>query len=134
MTHDELMASIRAEFGRQLRLFRNEAAGAWAGKAQRMQDGGVFIPAPRFIQAGLCPGSADLIGWRKVLITPEMVGRDFAQFTAIEVKTGSGRLEGKQRAFLDAVDDQGGLAVLATSLNDVRLALGPPAQPKKAGR
>ena len=35
---------------------------------------------------GLCKGSSDCIGWTTVKITPEMVGRKVAVFTAIEVK------------------------------------------------
>jgi ribosomal protein S19 len=39
------------------------------------------------VQFGLCKGSADLIGWKRVTVTPEMVGSTVAVFTSIEVKT-----------------------------------------------
>jgi hypothetical protein len=41
----------------------------------------------RPVQFGLCKGSADLIGWKRVTVTPEMVGSIVAVFTSIEVKT-----------------------------------------------
>ena len=45
----------------------------------------------RPVQFGLCKGSADLIGYRTITITPEMVGQQVAVFTSIEVKTPTGR-------------------------------------------
>jgi hypothetical protein len=41
----------------------------------------------RPVSFGLCKGSADLIGYRTITITPEMVGQQVAVFTSIEVKT-----------------------------------------------
>lgn len=63
--------------------------------------------------------SADLIGWRRVLITADMVGSGIAQFTSIECKaegwkfTGSDREIAQQRwATLVAAD--GGYAKIVT--------------------
>ena len=56
-----------------LRMFRN-TVGACATAA-----GG-------WIQYGLSIGSSDLIGWRSVEVTPEMVGKRVAIFAAVEVK------------------------------------------------
>lgn len=64
---------------------------------------------------GLAPGSSDLIGWTPVDITPEMVGRTLAVFTAIEVKTTRGRVSEAQDKFLKRVERDGGFAVLARS-------------------
>lgn len=59
------------------------------------------------IRFGLCVGSSDLIGW-----TP----RDgVAVFTAIEVKTATGRLSEEQEKFLAAVEKAGGIAGVARS-------------------
>lgn len=41
--------------------------------------------------------SADLIGWRRVTITPEMVGRVLAQFVSRECKPGGWRYTGHDR-------------------------------------
>jgi hypothetical protein len=72
----------------------------------------------RPVSFGLCKGSADLIGWRTVTITPEMVGQQVAVFTSIEVKTASGRLTPEQRQWLAAVETAGGIAGVARSVED----------------
>jgi hypothetical protein len=78
----------------------------------------------RPVSFGLCKGSADLIGWRTVTITPEMVGQQVAVFTSIEVKAASGRLRPEQRQWLDAVQAAGGIAGVARSVDDARALLG----------
>ena len=40
----------------------------------------------RRITSGLAPGSADLIGFTPVVITPDMVGRTVAVFLSVEAK------------------------------------------------
>jgi hypothetical protein len=52
----------------------------------------------RPVSFGLCKGSADLIGWKRVTVTPEMVGSTVAVFTSIEVKTATGRLQTRAAA------------------------------------
>lgn len=72
----------------------------------------------RPVQFGLCKGSADLIGWRTVTITPEMVGQQVAVFTSIEVKTPTGRVQPEQKQWLEAVQAAGGIAGIARSVED----------------
>jgi len=72
----------------------------------------------RPVSFGLCKGSADLIGWRTVTVTPEMVGQQVAVFTSIEVKAASGRLRPEQRQWLDAVQAAGGIGGVARSVAD----------------
>ena len=72
----------------------------------------------RPVSFGLCKGSADLIGWRTVTITPEMVGTQVAVFTSIEVKTPTGRVKPEQQQWLDAVQAAGGIAGVARSVED----------------
>lgn len=67
---------------------------------------------------GLAKGSADLIGWRTITITPDMVGRQLAVFTSIEVKTERGRVRPEQHAWLTAVTGAGGIAGIARSIQD----------------
>jgi hypothetical protein len=52
---------------------------------------------------GLCKGSADLIGYRTITITPDMVGQQVAVFASIEVKTPTGRIRPEQQAWLDTI-------------------------------
>jgi len=72
----------------------------------------------RPVSFGLCKGSADLIGWRTVTITPEMVGQQIAVFTSIEVKSSSGRVKPEQQQWLNAVQAAGGIAAVARSVAD----------------
>ena len=74
----------------------------------------------RPVSFGLCKGSADLIGWRTVTITPDMVGQQVAVFTSIEVKTATGRVKPEQQQWLDAVQAAGGIAGVARSVEDAQ--------------
>jgi hypothetical protein len=70
------------------------------------------------VQFGLARGSADLIGWRTITITPEMVGTQLAVFTSIEVKTPTGRVRPEQQAWQRTVSNAGGIAGIARSIRD----------------
>ena len=72
----------------------------------------------RPVSFGLCKGSADLIGWRTVTVTPEMVGQQIAVFTSIEVKAASGRIRPEQQQWLNAVEAAGGIAGIARSVGE----------------
>ena len=79
----------------------------------------------RGITYGLCPGSADLIGWQSVEITPDMVGQRVAVFLAIETKhpkTGTRRKQ--QRNFIEQVQLAGGKAGFARSTAEATTILG----------
>jgi len=77
----------------------------------------------RLVRYGLATGSADLIGWQTLTITPDMVGQRFARFLSIEVKTPTGRLSPEQETWRAAVLKAGGIAVVARSVDDVRFLL-----------
>lgn len=106
----DLQQRIRLALGTRpdLRLFRNQVG---------------QLPDPRTgrpVQFGLARGSADLIGWRTITITPDMVGRQVAVFTSIEVKTPTGRVRPEQQAWLSAVQRAGGIAGIARSIQDAK--------------
>lgn len=103
-----LQQQIRLALGThpQTRLFRNQVGS---------------LPDPRtgrLVTFGLARGSADLIGWRTVTITPDMVGHRLAVFTSIEVKTPTGRIRPDQAAWMGAVQAAGGIAGIARSVPD----------------
>ena len=64
------------------------------------------------------PGGGDLLGWRTVEVTPEMVGQQLAVFTSIEVKTRTGKLRPEQEQWLKVVRAAGGIAGVARSVED----------------
>ena len=102
-------------------------------RAFRNQVGSLPDPrSGRLVQFGLARGSADLIGWRTLVITPEMVGQRVAVFTSLEIKTPTGRLAPAQRHWLHAVEGAGGIAGVARSVGDalrIVTASGLPASP-----
>ena len=71
------------------------------------------------------PGGSDLIGYRKVTVTPEMVGQEIAQFAAVEVKTPRGRVRPEQQQFIDHVLSAGGIAGIARSVAEAQELLLP---------
>ncbi len=74
----------------------------------------------RVISAGLLtPGASDLIGIKRVTITPEMVGQTIAVFAAVEVKTAVGDVKPEQENFIEKVKKYGGLAGVARSPDDL---------------
>lgn len=79
----------------------------------------------RLVRFGLCEGSADLIGYSTVTIGPEHLGQRLAVFTAIEVKTPTGRPTAQQAAFLEHIQQAGGRAGVARSVEEAeRIAAG----------
>jgi hypothetical protein len=86
------------------------------------------LPDPRtgrWVQFGVAsPGGSDLIGYRSITITPDMVGQRVAVFTAIEVKTATGRATPAQRNFIDHIRKAGGIAGIVRSVGDAQRMLG----------
>ena len=104
----EIQQRIRLAVGTRsdLRLFRNQVG---------------QLPDPRTgrpVQFGLARGSADLIGWRTLTVTPDMVGSQIAQFLSIEIKTKTGRVRPDQQNWLDQITTAGGHAIIARAVSD----------------
>ena len=104
----DLQQRIRLALGTHpdARLFRNQVGS---------------LPDPRtgrLVTFGLAKGSADLIGWRTVTVTPEMVGQRIAVFTSIEIKLPNGRVRPEQHAWQRTVSAAGGIAGIARSVQD----------------
>lgn len=76
--------------------------------------------AYRPLNSGLCVGSSDLIGWTTVEITPEMVGRKVAVFTALELKTKKLQATKEQLNFIEQVKLSGGIAGIVRKIEDVQ--------------
>lgn len=106
-------------------MFRVNTGKAWVGhgKPQRFTDGSVVLYGARPVALGFglangdpVVGTSDLIGWTSVVITPEMVGRRVAVFTAIETKrTKGGVVSEDQEKFITRVRQAGGIAGVAAA-------------------
>lgn len=120
MAERSIQNTIRNALAGAAHIFRGNVGEGWTGEATRLPDGSVLIRNPRRFGTGLPTGFSDLFGWRTVTVTPDMVGRKIAVFTAIECKTQRGRLRPEQESFLRAVRESGGFAGVARSADDAR--------------
>lgn len=127
-TENTVQRLIWLGLGTISRLFRLNTGRAWLSNmgpkgVQKLSDGSVLIKSARSIAIGFAypngepvVGASDLNGWTTVEITPEMVGKKVAVFTAIETKAtkGGNKREG-QINFCEQVTDAGGIAGFANS-------------------
>jgi len=88
------------------RVFRNNV-GAYKGTQGQ------------WIEFGLRKGSGDLIGWKTIEITPEMVGTKIAQFLSVEVKSKTGKIREEQLNWQKQVQNSGGIAIIARCVDDL---------------
>ena len=89
----------------KVRLFRNNTGAFLDGAGHK-------------VTFGLCVGSADLIGFKSITITPEMVGLRVAVFLAIEVKSEGKDPTPEQEIFLHGVKEYGGISFVARSVEE----------------
>lgn len=89
----------------------------------RNQVGQYELKDGRILRSGLCNGSSDLIGWRSIVVTPEMVGKKIAVFAALEVKSKTGRATAGQKNFCQRVKEAGGFAGIVKSPDDAKKTL-----------
>lgn len=101
------------------RMFRNNVGAAWMGGDFSIRDGRLVSGHARYVQFGLCPGSSDLIGIHKMVITPAMIGRNIGVFTAVEVKHKK-TTTNEQDSFIETIQHLGGIAGVARSVDDAR--------------
>ncbi len=95
------------------RVFRQNTGMGWVGKVARKTKDEITLRNYRPLHAGMCVGSSDIIGWTPVVITPEMVGRTVAVFTAIESKGEGGGASDEQENFIARISEAGGIAAVA---------------------
>ncbi len=83
---------------------------------------GVFFTHDgRRVTAGLiADGSSDLIGFKRVKITPPMVGTELAIFCAAEVKTATGSVRPEQKRFIEFIRSSGGIGAVVRCDEDIQ--------------
>jgi hypothetical protein len=120
----QLLRDVQEEFSHgDTRLFRNTVGSGYVGPHVSPGDGSIIITKPSRVTFGLGVGTSDLIGWQAVTITPDMVGRTFAQFVAAEGKAANGKTTPEQEAFIAIVRKAGGLAGVFRSEHELRRIL-----------
>lgn len=102
------------------------AVGSLPGvRLSRNNCGAAIDRTGRLVRYGLFnPGGSDVIGWRVVTITPEMVGQNVAVFLAIEFKKPGGAIRPEQKNFIAAVQNAGGISGIARSPSDALRLIG----------
>lgn len=112
-----VQSKVRLEAARTpgVTLFRNNV-GAYRDDSGRVVRYGLANDSAQLNQA---LKSADLIGWRSVVITPDMVGRIVAIFLSRECKAegwtpGASERERAQQAWADMINQAGGDARFCT--------------------
>lgn len=129
MSEIDTQRRIQAELGknRDIRLWRNNVGHGWVGRAISVQKtrlgASVLLEHARQIKFGLTPGSSDLIGFRSILITPDMVGQRVAVFAAVECKSPHAKPSHIQQTFVHVCDALGAYAGIARDTDDARKIL-----------
>lgn len=103
------------------RLWQNDNGLCYQGQVSRFNEKGgqsAVITRCKAIRYGLGTGTSDLIGFKKIKITPEMVGKDIAIFVGIEVKTNTGRTSKSQDNFLKLIEQSGGICGVARTTEE----------------
>jgi hypothetical protein len=100
-------------------VFTNPVGVGWVGKFKSMTAGEATIVGARRQAFGLIKGSSDLIGWMRVKITPEMVGKTVAIFLAVETKDNYGKPTAEQLHFINMVRADGGMAGIVKGNGDI---------------
>ncbi|GIX10341.1 hypothetical protein [Elioraea sp.] len=126
MSEAEVLRAILSALGARpdMRVFRNHVGAGWTGRLVARTARRIVLEDARHCTFGLAPGSPDLIGWRSLIVTPEMVGRRIARFVAIEAKA-RGRLTAGQNGFLAVAGGMGAIAGVARSAEDARALIEP---------
>ncbi|WP_455475316.1 VRR-NUC domain-containing protein [Bartonella sp. B17] len=109
-------------------VWRNNTASGWTGKSIPLAPKQVYrakgnerlVFNANWLRAGLCEGSSDLIGFKTITVTPDMVGKKVAIFHAWEVKSCSGRLTKEQLNFINYINENGGFATTVRSAEEAR--------------
>lgn len=103
------LKQIQLDLPKNVKLFRNNVGLAVYEKNGRKWS----------VKYGLCEGSSDLVGFTKITITPEMVGREISVFTCCEVKAEKGTKRQIQIKFIDFVKNNGGISCFAKNIKDL---------------
>lgn len=96
------------------RIFRNNQGVAWFSTDKPVRSGrDIILRDAHAVTFGVGgDGGSDLIGWRSIIITPDMVGQRIAQFAALEIKRPGGVASKEQLNFIKTVETAGGIGMV----------------------
>ncbi len=101
-------------------VFRNHVGTGVFGRFTRIQGtGDVLVHDARVAECGLFVGSADILGWRSVVVTPDMVGKRVAVFLSVETKAPRGRATEAQKNWAATVREAGGISGIVRKLEEL---------------
>lgn len=133
-TEHTIQNAIRNALAGEAFLFRGNVGVGWQGTGKpikvpypmtvNMNPGDVLLRQARTFDTGLPKGFHDVFGWVEVTITPDMVGQKIARFTSFDTKSETGRKTPEQVAFANAVNNSGGRAGFARSVEEARAIIG----------
>lgn len=114
MTESDILKQIQTLSTGDVRLWRNQIGQGYQGLVVKKTLHTITLAQYRHINFGIPGvGGSDLIGLSSTIITPAMVGKRVAIFTAIEVKSETGKPTHMQTAFTGTIHLLGGHAGVA---------------------
>lgn len=93
-----------------VRLFRNTVGTGFVGTQVKGPADLIILRNAQRLSFGLQVGSHDLIGWRSIVVMPEMIGQRLAIFLGGEIKTDVGKLSAEQLNFHRNLLEAGGMS------------------------
>lgn len=118
MSEHKIQNDSRNALAGKCLLFRANVGTGWTGDIKKLPDGSILIRNPRPFSTGLPAGFTDTFGMVSVTITADMVGQTMARFIAPEFKDAGKKPTKGQAAFMQAVNDNGGVAGVCRSVDD----------------
>lgn len=100
-------------------LFRVNVGQGYTGNGTtRHKNGDVTVKNARPFNTGVPKGYSDLSGYKKITITPDMVGKSVAVAVFAEVKTANGKIRDEQVNFIQRAKNAGCIAGVVRSVDD----------------
>lgn len=125
MLEDAIKKNVRLTLSQRFGtcIFNNPVGRFFAGKFVEKKGNLLTIAGGRFVQCGLFPGMPDLIGWRRIVITPDMVGKFVAVFVGVETKTSTNKNQANQALVQERLKKDGALCGVARCAEDLEVIM-----------
>jgi hypothetical protein len=116
----QIQDEIRLKLGiyNDITIFRANVGEGWTGSIISRNGKNVSITDARRFKTGMPKGFPDLFGFRRIVITPDMVGKTMPIFAFIEVKTPHGRASKEQKHMHEFLRDAGAVGGIARSADE----------------